>query len=72
MNRDWLGRPEFKIGLYEVHWHKDLNRPFRIIKREAWYTTYAMFGDVFGTYAPEFDSFIQACIWLKEHHTELL
>lgn len=72
MNRDWLGRPEFKIGPYEVSWHKDLSKPFYVIRREAWYRTAAVFADNPWESAPTFDSFIKACIWLKKHHTELL
>ena len=71
-HRDWLGRPIFEIGQYEVTWHKDLSRPFQIIKREAWYRTSAVFADIPWDYAPAFDSFIKACIWLKKHHKELL
>lgn len=71
-HRDWLGRPTFKVGCYEVTWHKDRKRPFTILKREDWYTTRAVFADMFSDYAPQFESFIQACIWLKKHHTELL
>lgn len=62
----------YRLNDYSVSNHKDKNKSFKISKHYPWYTTDAMFGDVFGTYAPEFDSFIQACIWLKEHHTELL
>ena len=70
--RDWLGRPAFGIGPYEVTWHKDLSRPFHILRRESWYTTAAVFADFPCDYAPTFDSFIKACIWLKQHHKELL
>ena len=71
-HRDWLGRLVFEVGPYEVTWHKDLSRPFQIIKREAWYRTAASFADIPWDYAPAFNSFIKACIWLKNHHEELL
>lgn len=71
-HRDWLGRPVFELGQYEVSWHKDLSQPFYVIKREAWYRTAAVFADIPWDSAPTFDSFIKACIWLKKHHKELL
>ena len=60
----------YRLNDYSVSNHKDKNKSFKISKHYPWYTTDACFANWLSI--PEFDSFIQACIWLKEHHTELL
>ena len=41
----------YRLNDYSVSNHKDKNKSFKISKHYPWYTTDAMFGDVFGTYA---------------------
>ena len=68
--RNVFGELEYKIGAFFVT-HKK-SGTYRIKKKEPWYVTNACFADNPWWDTPEFDSFIQACIWLKAHHTELL
>lgn len=68
--RNIFGNLEYRIGDFFVENHKDRKCPFIIHKEEAWYITDAIMKDFLGI--GQFDSFIQAAIWLKNNHAELI
>lgn len=71
--RMWNGQLVYKKDKFFVGNHKNRNMPFEILVNCGDCCTDTYFADCpFGTGTPVFDSFIKACIWLKEHHTELL
>ena len=70
--RNVFGDLEFEIGNFFVPHRPGATGKYHILKHERWYVTNASFAEIPWDDVPPFDSFIQACIWLKAHYTELL
>ena len=70
ITKDCWGKPEYRIGEFFVQWHDN-----RILKNEPWYVTDAyeiVDGCMMGWDLPPFESFIQACRYLKERRCSLI
>lgn len=70
--RNVLGQLCFTLKKFEVVRKPDYHGKYHIIENQPFYRTEAMINDGLWSYAPTFDSFIQAVKWLKENVNNLL
>lgn len=68
--RNCLGRLSFRLGKYEIE--NAGHAPYRIVEVLPYLRSNAVFDAPFCEETPEFDSWIQAVRFLKEHVEELL
>lgn len=69
--RNVFGTLEYSIGEFFVTHHRSCDRKYVIMKRYPWMISDAVLKDCFLS-APEFETWIQACLWLNKNVNELL
>ena len=67
-----FGELEYELGKFFVPHRTGCTGQYKILKREPWYVTDAVFNNDIWDAVPPFDSWIQAVRFLKEHIDELL
>ena len=67
-----FGELEYELGNFFVPHRTGCTGQYRILKRETWYVTDAVFADEFWNTVPPFNSWIQAVRFLKENYKDLL